>query len=79
MAAPKNDRLAPPLMYAFRAAHAARDAKPEVDIRDRGERVIAPRRVTARAPISERELRNKRPRLVVQIEVRQEKLMISSG
>jgi type VI secretion system protein ImpF len=55
--APKNDRLAPPLMHAFRAAHAARDAQLEVDIRDRGERVIAPRRVTARGPITERELR----------------------
>jgi type VI secretion system protein ImpF len=57
MAASKNDRLAPPLMHAFRAAHAARDAKLEVDIRDAGERVIAPRRMTARAPISEQELR----------------------
>ena len=57
MAAPNNDRLAPPLMHAFRAAHAARDAQLEIDIRDRGERVIAPRRVTARAPITERELR----------------------
>jgi type VI secretion system protein ImpF len=57
MAAPKNDRLAPPLMHAFRAAHAARDAKLEVDLRDQGERVIAPRRVMARTPISERELR----------------------
>jgi type VI secretion system protein ImpF len=57
MAAPKNDRLAPPLMHAFRAAHAARDANLEVDIRDRGERVIAPRRQMARTPISERELR----------------------
>jgi type VI secretion system protein ImpF len=55
--ASKNDRLAPPLMHAFRAAHAARDAKLEVDIRDRGERVLAPRRVAARAPISEWELR----------------------
>jgi type VI secretion system protein ImpF len=57
MAAPKNDRLAPPLMYAFRAAHAARDARLEVDIRDQGERVIAPRRVATRAPITETELR----------------------
>ena len=57
MAASKNDRLAPPLMHAFRAAHAAGDAKLEVNIRDRGERVIAPRRVMARTPISERELR----------------------
>jgi type VI secretion system protein ImpF len=57
MAAPKNDRLAPPLMYAFRAAHAARDARLEVDIRDQGERVIAPRRVATRTPITETELR----------------------
>ena len=57
MPASKNDRLAPPLMHAFRAAHAARDAQLEVDIRDQGERVIAPRRVTARAPITETELR----------------------
>jgi type VI secretion system protein ImpF len=57
MAALNNDRLPPPLVHAFRAAHAAKDAKLEVDIRDRGERVIAPRRVAARAPISERELR----------------------
>ena len=57
MVAPKNDRLAPPLMHAFRAAHLERDAKTPVDLRDQGERVIASRRVTARAPISERELR----------------------
>ena len=44
-------------MHAFRAAHSARDAKLEVDIRDQGERVIAPRRVTTRAPITETELR----------------------
>jgi type VI secretion system protein ImpF len=52
-----SDRLAPPLMYAFRAAHSERDAKVRVDLRDRGERVIASRRATTRAPISERELR----------------------
>ena len=57
MVSPKNDRLAPPLMHAFRAAHLERDAKVELDIRDHGERVIASRRVTARAPISESELR----------------------
>jgi type VI secretion system protein ImpF len=57
MAGPKNDRVAPPLMHAFRAAHLERDAKVAIDIRDQGERVIASRRVTARAPISERELR----------------------
>jgi type VI secretion system protein ImpF len=57
MAAPKNDRLAPPLMHAFRAAHRERDAAVPVDIREDGERVLAPRRVTTRAPISEAELR----------------------
>ncbi len=53
----KNDRLSPPLMHAFRAAHRERDAAVPVDIRDRGERVIASRRAAARAPISESELR----------------------
>ncbi|MBV9287288.1 MAG: type VI secretion system baseplate subunit TssE [Hyphomicrobiales bacterium] len=57
MANPNRDRVAAPLMRAFRAAHAARDATAAVDIRDGGERVIASRRVTARAPISEGELR----------------------
>jgi type VI secretion system protein ImpF len=57
MVSPKNDRLAPPLMHAFRAAHSERDAKVKLDIRDQGERVIASRRVTARSPISEGELR----------------------
>ena len=54
VATPRNDRLAPPLMYAFRAAHDKRDAKQRLDLRDEaGERVIATRRVTTRAPISE--------------------------
>jgi type VI secretion system protein ImpF len=53
----KNDRLSPPLMYAFRAAHRERDAAVQVDIRERGERVIASRRVASRTPISENELR----------------------
>jgi type VI secretion system protein ImpF len=44
-------------MHVFRAAHAVRDAQQEVDLRDQGERVIASRRVAARIPISERELR----------------------
>lgn len=58
MATPRNDRLAPPLMYAFRAAHEKRDAKQRLDLRDEaGERVIATRRVTTRAPISESGLR----------------------
>ena len=54
----RNDRLAPPLMYAFRAAHDKRDAKQSLDIRDEaGERVIAARRVTTSTPISEAGLR----------------------
>lgn len=58
VATPRNDRLAPPLMYAFRAAHDKRDAKQRLDLRDEaGERVIATRRVTTRAPISELALR----------------------
>ncbi len=57
MVAKKTDRLAPPLMYAFRTAHRERDAAVRVDIREQGERVLAPRRVTARAPITESELR----------------------
>ena len=58
MATNKNDRLAPPLMFAFRAAHEKRDAKEKVDLRDEGgERVIAARRTTGRAPISESGLR----------------------
>jgi type VI secretion system protein ImpF len=58
MATNKNDRLAPPLMYAFRAAHDKRDAKQRLDLRDEaGERVIAPRRITTRSPISESGLR----------------------
>jgi type VI secretion system protein ImpF len=54
----RKDRLAPPLMYAFRSAHAARDAKKKIDLRDKGgERVIASRRTTGRAPITENMLR----------------------
>ena len=58
MALNRNDRLAPPLMYAFRAAHEKRDAKARLDLRDEGgDRVIAARRVSTRAPISESGLR----------------------
>jgi type VI secretion system protein ImpF len=58
VASNKNDRLAPPLMYAFRAAHDKRDARQRLDLRDEaGERVIAARRVTTRSPISESGLR----------------------
>jgi type VI secretion system protein ImpF len=45
-------------MYAFRSAHAARDATKKVDLRDEaGERVIAGRRSVGRAPITEPMLR----------------------
>jgi type VI secretion system protein ImpF len=58
MAPKKIERLAPPLMFAFRAAHEERDAKLAIDLRNaRGERVIAPRRAPSRAPISEAALR----------------------
>ena len=54
----KKDRLSPPLMLAFRAANAARDAKIKIDLRnEHGERLIAGRRVTGRTPISETVLR----------------------
>ena len=52
--APKKDRLSPPLMLAFRSAHAARDARKKLDLRDEsGERVIAGRRAAGRMPITE--------------------------
>ena len=57
MADPKGDRLAAPLMQAFRAAHQARDAKAREDVREGGERVLSSRRTSSRAPISESELR----------------------
>ncbi len=58
MAPKTNDRLAPPLMSVFRAAHEKRDAKVALDLRDAsGERVIAARRSTYRVPISETGLR----------------------
>jgi type VI secretion system protein ImpF len=45
-------------MYAFRAAHAARDARTRVDLRnEQGERVIAGRRASGRTAISEPVLR----------------------
>jgi|SRR2546430_15367200 type VI secretion system protein ImpF len=55
MAAPnRKDRLCPPLMHAFRSAHAARDATKKIDLRDEsGERVIAGRRSLGRSPITE--------------------------
>jgi type VI secretion system protein ImpF len=59
MAAPnRKNRLSPPLMHAFRAAHAARDATKKIDQRDEsGERIIAGRRAVSRAPITENLLR----------------------
>lgn len=54
----RKDRQSAPLMFAFRAAHAARDAKIKIDLRnEQGERVIAGRRAGGRAPISEAALR----------------------
>ena len=54
----KNDRMAPPLMHAFREAFRNKDAKKELDLRDdTGERVIASRRVSARSWVSETALR----------------------
>lgn len=59
MAGPgKNNRLSPPLMFAFRSAFEARDAKKKHDLRDEtGERVISSRRTTARTAITEPMLR----------------------
>jgi type VI secretion system protein ImpF len=54
----RKDRLSQPLMHAFRSAHQARDATKRLDLRDEsGERVIAGRRPTGRAPITETMLR----------------------
>jgi type VI secretion system protein ImpF len=54
----KKNRLSPPLMYAFRGAHEARDAKTKLDLRDEaGERVIAGRRTAVRTAITEPTLR----------------------
>jgi type VI secretion system protein ImpF len=54
----RNKRLSPPLMFAFRAAHADKDAKKEINLRDEhGDRVIAPRRSAGRAAITETGLR----------------------
>ena len=54
----RKERLSPPLMYAFRTAHEARDAKKKIDLRDEsGERVIASRRTAARIAITEPMLR----------------------
>jgi type VI secretion system protein ImpF len=54
----KKDRLSPPLMFAFRSAHEARDARKKHDLRDEsGERIISSRRTTARVAITEPMLR----------------------
>jgi type VI secretion system protein ImpF len=51
-------RLSPPLMHVFRAAHAAKDTKKKLDIRNEaGERVIAHRRLRVRQVITEPVLR----------------------
>ena len=49
----RKQRLAPPLMFAFRSAPAARDAKKKVDLRGAaGERVIVGRPTSACLPIT---------------------------
>ena len=56
--ASETRRLSPPLSHVFRAAHAARDARRKVDLRDEGgERIIAGRLGTARTAITEPVLR----------------------
>jgi type VI secretion system protein ImpF len=51
-------RLSPPLMHVFRAAHAAKDAKQTVELRNElGERVLAGRRLRPRHVITEPVLR----------------------
>ena len=56
--ASRKSRLSPPLMYVFRMAHEAKDAKKKVDIRNEaGERIIAGRRLRERQAITETALR----------------------
>jgi len=51
-------RLSPPLMHVFRAAHAAKDAKTTIEMRnEHGERMIAGRRLRPRHVITEPVLR----------------------
>jgi type VI secretion system protein ImpF len=53
-----KSRLSPPLMYAFRAAHEAKDSAKKIDLRsEAGDRVIAGRRVRGRQVITEDLLR----------------------
>jgi len=54
---PRMVRTSASLMSVFRIAHREKDAKKTVDLRDAaGERVLAGRRASARALVSEREL-----------------------
>jgi len=55
----ESERLRAPLMFAFRSAAEARDAKKEIDIREGGERVLAARRAinTNRRSLSDSALR----------------------
>ncbi len=53
-----KSRLSPPLMYAFRAAHEAKDAAKKIDLRNEaGDRILAGRRVRGRQVITEDLLR----------------------
>jgi type VI secretion system protein ImpF len=54
----RKNRLSPPLMHAFRSAHAERDAQKKLDLRDEaGERLLAGRRLNGRVAITEMTLR----------------------
>jgi type VI secretion system protein ImpF len=55
----ESDRLRAPLMFAFRSAAEAGDAKKQIDIREGGERVLAARRAiaTSRRSLSDGALR----------------------
>jgi type VI secretion system protein ImpF len=55
---PRRNRLSPPLMFAFRSAYAARDAKKRVASSDEsGQRVTIGRLSAGRSPITEPQLR----------------------
>ncbi len=56
----ESERLRAPLMYAFRSAAEAGDAKKKIDIREGGERVLAARRAiaTSRRSLSDGALRS---------------------
>ena len=54
----RKSRLSSPLMFIFRAAHEAKDAKKKIDVRNEaGERIIASRRLRPRQVIDESLLR----------------------